>query len=128
MKRIVKQLFPVLLAMAPLSAFAQKVYELKDNSGKVQVNVNVSDNDVKYSVLHEGDVMIDASPISMKLTDGTTFGINPKVQKVARLSVKETIAPPIYKKKTIDNQFNEMTIAFKGGYSLVFRAYEDGAA
>lgn len=128
MKRIVKQLFPVLLAMAPLSAFAQKVYELKDNSGKVQVNVNVSDNDVKYSVLHEGDVMIDASPISMTLTDGTTFGINPKVQKVARLSVKETIAPPIYKKKTIDNQFNEMTIAFKGGYSLVFRAYEDGAA
>lgn len=128
MKRIVKQIFPVLLAMAPLSVFAQKVYELKDNSGKVQVNVNVSDKDVKYSVLHDGDLMIDASPISMKLTDGTTFGINPKVQKVTRRSVNETITPPIYKKKTIDNQFNEMTVAFKGGYSLVFRAYEDGAA
>lgn len=64
----------------------------------------------------------------MKLTDGTAFGLNPKVKKNSRRSVNETIYPPIYKKKSIKDQFNELTIDFKGGYSLVFRAYEDGAA
>lgn len=128
MKRVMRQLFPVLLAIAPLSVYAQKVYELKDASGKVQVNVTVSDKDVAYSVLHEGDVMVDQSPISMTLTDGTIFGKNPKVAKVIRKSVNETIYPPIYKKKSIKDEFNEMTLDFKGGYSLVFRAYEDGAA
>lgn len=128
MKRVMKNLFPVLLAIAPLSVYAQKVYELKDASGKVQVNVIVSDEDVAYSVLHEGDVMVDQSPISMKLTDGTVFGKNPKVDRMIRKTVNEMIYPPIYKKKAIKDQFNEMILDFKGGYSLVFRAYEDGAA
>lgn len=128
MKRIMKRLLPVLMAIAPFTVCAQKVYELKDVSGKVQVNVSVTDKNVEYSVLHEGDVMVDASPISMKLTDGTAFGLNPKVKKVSRRSVNETIYPPVYKKKLIENRFNELTIDFKGGYGLVVRAYEDGAA
>lgn len=128
MKKVMRKLFPVLLAIAPLFVYAQKVYELKDASGKVQVNVIVGDKNVAYSVVHEGDVMIDQSPISMKLTNGTVFGKNPKVTKVSRKSVNETIYPPIYKKKAIKDEFNEMTLDFKGGYSLVFRAYDDGAA
>ncbi len=72
--------------------------------------------------------MVAPSPIFMKLTDGTAFGLNPKVKKISRRSVNETIYPPIYKKKSIKDQFNELTIDSKGGYSLVFRAYEDGAA
>ena len=128
MKRMMKRLLPVLMAIAPLTICAQKVYELKDISGKVQVNVIVNDKNVEYSVLHDNDVMVAPSPIFMKLTDGTAFGLNPKVKKISRRSVKETIYPPIYKKKSIKDQFNELTIDFKGGYSLVFRAYEDGAA
>ncbi len=128
MKRMMRRLLPVLMAIAPLTVCAQKVYELKDVSGKVQVNVSVNDRNVEYSVLHEGDVMVAPSPISMKLTDGTTFGLNPKVKKVSRRSVNETIYPPVYKKKSIKDQFNELVIDFKGGYSLIFRAYEDGAA
>lgn len=128
MKRMMKRLLPVLMAIAPLTICAQKVYELKDISGKVQVNVIVNDKNVEYSVLHDNDVMVAPSPIFMKLTDGTAFGLNPKVKKISRRSVNETIYPPIYKKKSIKDLFNELTIDFKGGYSLVFRAYEDGAA
>ena len=116
MKRMMRRLLPVLMAVAPLTVCAQKVYELKDASGRVQVNVSVNDKNVEYSVLHEGDVMIDHSPVSMKLTDGTAFGVNPKVRKVNRRSVNETIYPPVYKKKSIEDRFNELTIDFKGGY------------
>ena len=128
MRRMMKRLLPVLMAVAPLTVCAQKMYELKDLSGKMQVNVNVSDKNVEYSVLHEGDVMVAPSPISMRLTDGRTFGLKPKVRKVSRRTVNETIYPPVYKKKSIEDKFNELKIDFKGGYSLVFRAYEDGAA
>ena len=38
------------------------------------------------------------------------------------------IYPPIYRKQSIKDHFNELTLEFKGGYSLVFRAYEDGVA
>lgn len=97
MKCIIRRFLAILLVVAPLTVYAQKVYELRDVSGKIQVNVNVSDKNIQYSVLHEGDIMIDRSPVSMKLTDGTAFGINPKVKKVSRRKVNETIYPPIYK-------------------------------
>ena len=58
MKRMMKRLLPVLMAIAPLTICAQKVYELKDISGKVQVNVIVNDKNVEYSVLHDNDVMV----------------------------------------------------------------------
>ena len=63
MKRMMKRLLPVLMAIAPLTICAQKVYELKDISGKVQVNVIVNDKNVEYSVLHDNDVMVAPSPI-----------------------------------------------------------------
>lgn len=116
-----------LLAIAPVCANAQKVFELKDPTGKVQVNVTVGD-ELTYSVLHEGDVMIGASPISMTLTDGTVFGKEPRLRKKSYKTENQTIYPPIYKKKSIKDHYNELTLDFKGGYSLVFRAYEDGAA
>ena len=37
MKRMMRRLLPVLMAVAPLTVCAQKVYELKDASGRVQV-------------------------------------------------------------------------------------------
>ena len=76
MKRMMKRLLPVLMAIAPLTICAQKVYELKDISGKVQVNVIVNDKNVEYSVLHDNDVMVAPSPIFMKLTDGTSIRRN----------------------------------------------------
>ena len=68
MKRMMKRLLPVLMAIAPLTICAQKVYELKDISGKVQVNVIVNDKNVEYSVFHDNDVMVAPSPA---LTMGT---------------------------------------------------------
>ena len=95
MKCIVKQALWLAMIVAPIAVKAEKNYELKDVSGKVQVNVNVGDEGIKYSVSHEGDMMIAESPISMKLTDGTVFGQNPKVKKVHRRSVDEMIYPPV---------------------------------
>lgn len=127
MNLVSKKWTAILLLAAPLWVSAQKVVELKDPSGKVQVNVTVG-NEIIYSVSHGGDIVVDASPISMTLTDGTIFGKEPRLSKKRTETKNQTIYPPIYKKKTIKDHYNELTLDFKGGYSLIFRAYEDGAA
>lgn len=127
MNQLTKYCIAILLSTTPLWINAQKVIELQDPSGKIQVNVSVGDS-ITYSVLHEGDVMIETSPISMTLTDGTVFGKTPHLKKQKNWLVSNTIYPPIYKKKTIKDEFNELTLTFKGGYNLIFRAYEDGVA
>lgn len=123
-----KGLSVLALLVGSMSLQAQKVYEVKDASGSVEVRVEIGKEDVRYSVLQGGETMIASSPISMTLTDGTVFGSYPRVRKVHRRAIDETIAPPLYRKTQIENKCNELTIDFKGDYSLVFRAYEDGAA
>lgn len=117
----------VLLAALPLWASAQKTVEVTDPSGKVKVSVTIG-KDIAYAVTHEDDVMIAPSPISMTLEDGTVFGQEPRLRKVSRKSEDQVIHPPLYKKQSIRDCYNEMTLSFRGGYDLVFRAYGDGAA
>ncbi len=126
-ERLMKKHIALLLLAIPLWANAQKILELKDPSGKVTVHVSIG-NDITYSISHGEDVLIGVSPVSMTLTDGTVFGKAPRLKKTNRRTVNETIATPIYKRKSVVNHYNEMALDFAGGYSLVFRAYEDGAA
>lgn len=123
-----KKLCVLMLCTGSMALHAQKVYEVKDASGKVEVKVEVGKESVSYSVIQGGETMIANSPISMTLTDGTVFGENPRVKKVHRRVIDEVINPPLYRKAQIRNECNEMTIDFKGDYSIVFRAYGDGAA
>ena len=70
----------ILLMAVPFWANAQKGIELKDPSGKIQLNVMLG-NTVTYSVSHEEDVIIETSPVSMTLTDGTVLGKEPRLKK-----------------------------------------------
>lgn len=122
-----KKWIAALLVAIPLGSAAQSVFELQDPSGKMKVNVTIGD-DITYSVSHEEDIIIGASPVSMTLTDGTVFGEKPRLKRKSNRSENHTIYPPIYKKKSIKDHYNELTLEFKGGYGLIFRAYEDGVA
>lgn len=106
---------------------AQQTLTLKDPTGKMEVCVKLDDT-IKYSVLHEGDIMIAPSPISMELMDGTILGKSPRLKKQSRNTENNIITTHLYKSKTIQDNYNELILNFKGNYSLVFRAYEDGAA
>lgn len=117
-----------LAAVIPFGAVdAQKRLTLEDPTGKVEVCITLDDV-IKYSVSHEGDVMIAPSPISMELMDGAVLGKSPRLKKQSRSSENSVITPPLYKRKTIKDHYNELVLHFKGNYSLVFRAYEDGVA
>lgn len=126
-KKIAKRTMLFVSMLLPLSGYAQKIWSLKDPSGKIEMEIKVGES-IEYRVSHEGDLLVDYSPVSMDLTEGQDLGINPRVKNTKRRTVDQVIYPPIYKKAAISDRFNEFCIHFKGEYAVVFRAYEDGVA
>lgn len=128
MKNIYHILITIFLIGIPVLIYGQKQFVVKSPDQKLEMNIVVSKTDLTYSVLHNGDIMVDKSAISMTLADKTAFGINPQLSKSFVRSVDEKIYPPIYKRKEIADNYNELVLQFKGNYSLVCRAYNDGVA
>ena len=106
---------------------AQKNYTVSSPNGKLTVTVSMN-NDIRYSVMHENDLMIAPSAISITLGDGTSFGKKPNLKKQYVREIDETIPTIVYKKKEVSNHCNEAVFEFKENFNLIFRAYNDGVA
>lgn len=122
----VKILMAFLLAGNMLLS-AQKSYQLQSPDRKLFTIVTVGDN-VEFSLAHDGTEVLAPSSVSMTLQSGEILGANPKVLKVTKASVEKSIPSPFYKKAKVEDIYNEMTISFRGDYSIVFRLYNDGMA
>lgn len=122
----------ILCALFSLSSLgmtlsAQKQFTLTSPDGKISTSVHIGST-IEYSVSHEVDLMLDKSPLSMTLDDGKIFGINSKLSGSSKRRVNETINAPVYKRRIVADNYNELTLRFKDGFNLVFRAYNDGVA
>lgn len=119
----------VLSVMLLLSAnlFAQKQFTLQSPDKDITIKVNVGDN-LTYSVTHNGTIVLAESTIAMKLDNGTVLGEKPILKSEKTIENTEKIAANFYKRNEIDNHYCQMTLAFKGNYSVIFRAYNDGVA
>ena len=108
--------------------YSQKTYNLESPQKNINIIITVDDDFLKYFVTHGSTVIINDSPISMELNDGKVLGANPIVRSFKNESIDETIKADFYKKGQINNNYNELTLNFKGNYSVQFRAYDDGIA
>src|SRR6185503_10678182 len=124
-----KLLLSFCFAFILTAAFAQhaKTYQVKSPDGKIVITVTAGGT-ITWAVNHEETAVISPSEIAMTLANGEVFGKNPAITKSATVSVNETIATPVYKKDKVSNNYNQLTLNFKGAYGLIFRAYNDGAA
>jgi len=103
-------------------------YEVSSPDKNLRLKVNVEQK-ILYSVIHNSKQLIKPSPVSLTLSGNRILGAKPQVLQVTSRSVDEQIIPPIQiKSKVIAEKFNEMSIKFKGGFGLICRAYDDGAA
>ncbi len=116
----------LLLLFFAAGSFAQPL-TLQSPDGKLQVNVEIKER-ISFSVSHEQTEVVAASPVSMTLSDGTVWGVNPKLKNKKIQRVNQTITTPIYKKSEIPEVYNELVLNFKGNYGLIFRAYDQGVA
>jgi len=117
----------IFMLFAGVNGWAQKEYALTSPDGKLKATVNVGEQ-ITYSLMHESTVVLTASPVSMTLATGEVLGKTPKGVNIKRSSLKRTIASPFYKKSEVNENYNELTLAFNGNYGLIFRAYNDGLA
>jgi alpha-glucosidase len=104
-----------------------KTYQVNSPDGKININISAGAA-VNWSVKHEDTEVILPSEISITLANGEVLGKNVVVKKSAAASVNGIITTPIYKKAMVQDNYNQLTLTFKGNYGLIFRAYNDGIA
>ena len=118
----------ILLILSSNIVLSQKTYNLESPQKNINITITADGDILKYSVTHDNTPIITDSPISMELNDGKILGANPIVRSYDIENVNETIKSVLYKKETIIDNYNELTLNFKGNYSIQFRAYDDGIA
>ena len=126
-----KYLKPLIL----LSFFAYEVaystaptsFSMVSPDGKLSAKIELKDK-IYYSLAFGERQIIDPSPISMELSDGTIWGKDPVSKKNSSRNVNENLTPLFGKRKVIKDHFNELLITFKGNYTLTVRLYDEGFA
>lgn len=114
-------------AACVLSAQARKTYTLSSPDGRLQTTV-VAEDALTYSVTFDGRPVLDSSPLSLTLDNGTTWGADPRVAAVTRTSADKMIPSPFYRADSLRERYNALTLRMKGDWSVEFRAYDDGVA
>ena len=122
-----KIILTLLFSILTVFTVTAKTYTLTSPDGSISVEVNVAEN-VTYSVNRNGHVALENCAIAME-TSIATYGVQPKV-KSAKTSEHRGVYRPFnhYKAKEVADNYNELKLAFKDGWSLEFRAYDNGAA
>lgn len=106
---------------------AGKNYTLVSPDERIKLNIQV-DNSVCIEIRQSGKIILEQSAINLKVND-KDLGINPKVVRTDRHSVNGMIIPTIkIKAAEVKENYNQLTLDFKGNYSLIFRAYDEGVA
>lgn len=120
------------LALATLVSFslpasAVKQYELTSPSEKLDVVIEC-DSVLSWQVNASGQEILSKSPMALTLADGQVWGLDPKVRKVRKRTVDETVATPFTRSAEMRDNYNGLTLDMKDGWSVEFRAYDDAVA
>lgn len=115
------------LALGAVIACGAKSYEVSSPSGRITATVRC-DSALTWSATADGQMVLSPSRISMTLGDGQVWGRNPRVAKAVKTKVDEMIPSPFTGWAEMADRYNGLTLRMKGGWSVEFRAYDDGLA
>lgn len=121
--------FFLLFLVAHLTARAQKTqhFQLRSPDGKIEMTVETAPF-LRWSVKHEGTTVFLPSPISLSLQGGETWGKGSGFASAKTSSVNTALTATVYKKRTVDERYNQLQLSFRQSFGLIFRAYNDGVA
>lgn len=105
-----------------------KEYHVKSPDGKISLSVDVAAA-VSVSIAYDGKTVVaDLSP-ELRLEGVTLPGPKPVVTRSFISHVSDTLVPVVpHKNSMIADNYNYLTLKFRGGFSLDFRIYDDGVA
>lgn len=116
----------LLFAATTNSVAAERKLSLKSPDGLTEANIVIGDQ-IRYSLSQDGVEVLAPSTISMSLTDGTVWGVAPKLRSVQRSSEDKIIETPRHKATQIEDKYNSLLMNFSG-WQLEFRAFDDAVA
>lgn len=131
MKSLLIQTFCLLFLC--LGTVRAQQYQLASPNGKLSVTVDAGEA-LTWQIAHDGTTVLQPSAIALQGRDEKSakkaiiFGKNVKVIRAERKSVESSFPTPLYKKASVKDVYNQLTLKCRGGYSVQFRAYDDGAA
>ena len=127
-----KALIPLSLLLLVVAVFceiaaAQSSYELRSPDGRIEIRIRTAE-DIRYDVILKGRPVLENSTLSLDV-EHKKLGAQPKVM-VAKPSSYDQVVEPVVRQKfaKIRDRYNELKLNMEGGYAVVFRAYNEGAA
>ncbi len=108
-------------------AMAQQDYSLLSPDKRIEIKIHVADR-LKYDLLFKGKALLEDSRLSINI-DHVELGLNPKVASARENSSDRVLEPPVRQKfAKIRDHYNQLRLEMAGGLTVVFRAYNEGAA
>ncbi|WP_128547315.1 glycoside hydrolase family 97 protein [Larkinella soli] len=124
---ISRLLFFVLIGLSAVGAPPVR-RSVQSPDGRTTLTVEVTDR-IRFSVARSGRPLLNPSAVSMTLGDGRRLGFQPTVRRSGLRQVRDSILAPVaIKRRVVHDHYNELTLDFRGDFSLIFRAYDDGIA
>lgn len=123
------KLFACLFLVFGLSnAYSQKTnFEVVSPNGELKIAITLGDK-IYYSISAGNEELASKNHLGLVLKN-ETLGLNPKLAGSKTGKVNEVIKPTIpLKFSTVANVYNYLLLNFKGGYSVEFRAFDEGVA
>lgn len=122
-----KLILVILFVLTATCSFARD-YKVNSPDGRTGITVNAG-TQITWSATYDGKEIFSASRIAMILEGGKILGDNEKIASASVNKLQDIIKPVVANKRSeITNSCNIITLYFKSGFSVEFRAYNDGVA
>ena len=123
-------LFALLLLFLGVSiADAQnRSMELRSPNEKICVTFHLEEK-ISYDIRLGNDLLLQNCLLRLDLQNNELLGEKPHLRNMEYATVNDVICPVVpLKYSSVKNDYNSLVMSFKGGYSVEFRAFDDGIA
>lgn len=107
---------------------AQSSYSVSSPDGALRVAIETKP-DLRWQLFLHDQALTNPAMVSMNIAGNGMLGSRSEVLRSEKNTVNRTLQPAVKQKSAdIPENYNELTLHFKGDWGLVFRAYNEGVA
>ena len=103
-----------------------KSYLVTSPNGRLKAQVEVGKT-LSYQLTLDDQLLVSPSTLSLK-TEAGHCGVNSRLAQAKKSSHQGSFQAFAYKKAVVTDNYNQLLLRFKDGFSVVFRMYDEGMA
>jgi alpha-glucosidase len=125
---IIAWLLSVASSSPAANAAAPSSFDLRSPDKRIEVRIRTAEG-VRYDVILNGRAILEDSSLSINV-DHKTFGKDASQVIHAKENSHDEVIEPVVRQKfaKIRDHYNEVRLEMDGGYTVTFRAYNEGVA